>query len=85
MFQRRLRISFFGEQASIATAEDVILQKLRWDSLSPSERQIDDAAGIVAVQFDSLDRAYLKKWAAELGVGEKLNKLLSGEIKPKTT
>ena len=85
MFQRRLSVNFLGERTWIATAEDVILHKLYWDSLTPSERQIDDAAGIVAVQSDSLDCTYLKKWAEELGVAEKLNKLLSGEIKPKTT
>jgi hypothetical protein len=51
----------------------------------PSERQVGDAAGIVAVQSGFLDRAYLVKWAAELSVSEKLEKLLSGEITPKTT
>jgi hypothetical protein len=85
MFERRLRIHLLGERAWIATAEDVILQKLEWDSLTPSDRQVGDAAGVVAVQSGSLDRAYLRKWAAELGVAEKLNKLLTGEMKPKTT
>jgi len=85
MFERRLRVSFLGELTWIATAEDVILHKLYWDSLTPSERQIGDAAGVVAVQSDSLDRAYLQQWAGELRVSEKLNKLLVGEIKPKST
>ncbi|PYJ74382.1 MAG: hypothetical protein DME72_03065 [Verrucomicrobia bacterium] len=85
MFERRLRVSFLGELTWIATAEDVILHKLYWDSLTPSERQISDAAGVVAVQSDSLDPAYLQQWAGELRVSEKLNKLLVGEIKPKST
>jgi hypothetical protein len=85
MFQRRLSVNFLGERAWIATAEDVILHKLYWDWLTPSERQISDAAGVVAVQSDALDRAYLKQWAGELSVSEKLNKLLTGEIKPKNT
>ena len=85
MFQRRLSVPLLGEQARIATAEDVILHKLYWDSLMASERQVADAAGVVAVQSVSLDRAYLQKWARELGIGEKLNQLLSGEIRPKTT
>jgi hypothetical protein len=85
MFQRRLSVSFLGERTWIATAEDVILHKLYWDSLTPSERQVSDAAGVVAVQSDSLDRAYLQQWAAELGVSEKISKLLMGEIKPKST
>jgi hypothetical protein len=85
MFQRRLTVKFLGERTWIATAEDVILHKLYWDSLTPSERQISDAAGVVAVQSDSLDRTYMQQWAGELGVSEKLSKLLAGEIKPKST
>ena len=85
MFERRLRVSFLGELTWIATAEDVILHKLYWDSLTPSERQISDAAGVVAVQLDSLDRTYMQQWAGEPGVSEKLDKLLAGEIKPKST
>ena len=46
---------------------------------------MSDAAGVVAVQSDSLDPAYLQQWAGELRVSEKLNKLLVGEIKPKST
>jgi len=85
MFQRRLSVNFLGERAWIATAEDVILHKLHWDLLTPSERQIGDAAGVVAVQSGLLDRNYLQKWAGELGVSENLNRLLAGKIRPKST
>jgi len=63
----------------------VILHKLHWDLLAPSERQIGDAAGVVAVQSGLLDRNYLQKWAGELGVSENLNRLLAGKIRPKST
>jgi len=85
MLRRRAHITLFGESAWIATAEDVILHKLIWNRLSPSERQLGDAAGIVAVQADALDRQYLKQWARELNLIPELGKLLSGEIKPKNT
>jgi len=85
MFQRRLSLHLLGERTWIATAEDVILHKLYWDSLRPSERQVGDAAGVVAVQSALLDRAYLQKWASDLGVAKKLNQLLTGEIVPKNT
>jgi hypothetical protein len=39
----------------------------------------------VAVQGEKLDAAYLKHWAVELGVLTELQKLLSGETKPKQT
>jgi hypothetical protein len=85
MFQRRLKIVLFSTPAWIATAEDVILHKLFWDRLTPSDRQRLDAAGVVAVQKGELDLNYLNAWAVQLGVTETLRKILDGKLKPKTT
>jgi len=85
MLQRRLRVTLFGEPAWIATAEDVILHKLIWNRITPSDRQLGDAAGVVAVQAGALNEAYLRHWAGELHVSSELERLLSGEIKPKQT
>jgi hypothetical protein len=85
MFRRRLRVTLFDEPAWIATAEDVILHKLVWHRISPSDRQLGDAAGVVAVQADGLDKNYLRQWAWELQLAGELERLLSGEIKPKQT
>jgi hypothetical protein len=35
-----------------------------------SERQLEDVAGILAVSGPALDRAYIERWARELGVLE---------------
>jgi len=85
MFSRRTQVMFSGVTAWIATPEDVILHKLVWNQMSPSERQLGDAAGIRAVQGERLDNAYLQRWAAELDVQESLRRILSGEIRPKIT
>lgn len=85
MFARRIGADLFGETAWICTAEDVILHKLHWHKLTPSERQIGDAAGVVAVQADALDTDYLRLWARELHVADILEDLLKGRIKPKQT
>ena len=85
MLRRRLQVTLFGEPAWICTAEDVILHKLVWNRLSPSDRQLGDAAGVVAVQADALDKNYLRQWAQELKLARELERLLSGEIKPKQT
>jgi hypothetical protein len=85
MFQRRTQQTIFGTLAWIATAEDIILHKLYWDRLTPSERQIGDVAGVFAVQKETLDRQYLRHWAAELGVIANLDLLLEGKLKPKKT
>jgi hypothetical protein len=85
MLRRRVPIALFGEQTWIATAEDVILQKLLWNRISPSGRQLGDAAGIVAIQGDALNKNYLQHWAQELKLTGELQRLLSGAIRPKET
>jgi len=85
MFERRVAANLFGVEAHIAAAEDVILHKLYWHRLTPSERQLGDAAGIVSVQGQSLDLQYLRYWATELQVHDVLEDLLAGRIQPKHT
>lgn len=85
MLRRRMSVTLFGEPAWISTAEDVVLHKLIWNRVSPSDRQLGDAAGIVAVQGETLDKSYMRQWAQELNVAGELERLLSGEIKPKNT
>lgn len=85
MFRRRLKDSWLGETVWIATAEDVVLHKLYWNKLTPSDRQLGDVAGVVAVQKEKLDESYLHRWASELSVTTELEKALSGELRPKQT
>jgi hypothetical protein len=84
-FGRRMRVVLFGVSAWIATAEDIILHKLYWNKITPSERQLGDAAGVYAVQSNSLDVDYLLHWARKLDVQGELNDLIAGKIRPKTT
>lgn len=58
---------------------------LYWHTLSPSDRQLGDAAGVWAVQGTTLDIAYLRRWAAELRVAELLEDILAGRLRPKAT
>ena len=85
MFKRRVSRTLFSVPAWIATAEDVILHKLHWNNITPSERQRGDAAGVFSVQRDALDRDYLARWAKELGVEDMLTRLVEGKLTPKTT
>jgi hypothetical protein len=85
MLRRRVSVTLFGEAAWIATAEDVILHKLVWNQITPSDRQRSDAAGIVSVQASALDKHYLRQWALELEVDNILEDLLESRINPKQT
>lgn len=67
---RRMVIDIAGNAVYVASAEDVLLAKLRWAKLGGSERQLEDAAGIVSTQAGSLDVAYIARWVRELGLEE---------------
>lgn len=79
-FARRRRTEVDGTPVWMASPEDVILAKLEWAKATGSERQIRDAAGIVAVQGSALDGAWLAQWAKTLGVEE-----LLARIRPPTS
>jgi hypothetical protein len=65
-----------GRQFYVASPDDTILAKLEWYRLGDeiSDRQWSDIIGVMKVQGDALDRAYLEKWAAELGVDDLLTR-----------
>lgn len=77
-FSRRIFADLAGNQLWIASPEDVILSKLEWSAMSHSDRQIDDAARVLAVQKQYLDRTYLETWAEKLNVSRALGSLLQG-------
>jgi hypothetical protein len=54
----------------IASAEDTILRKLQWFRMGGevSERQWQDVLGVLEVQNENLDRAYLQHGAQQIGV-----------------
>jgi len=63
----------------VSSAEDIVLQKLIWYEKSDrvSERQWRDVAGVLKANRDSLDLAYLRRWAHETGVAESLERALT--------
>ncbi len=80
-FLRRVAITPAPDQEETiytASPEDTILSKLEWyrQGGEVSERQWRDVLGILAVQADRLDFAYLRKWAANLGVADLLEKAI---------
>ena len=69
-FERRRPMQLMGVELDIATSEDVLIAKLEWAKLGASERQIEDAAGIIRLQAGDLDIAYIERWVDALQIGE---------------
>lgn len=64
--------------AYVKTAEDTVLRKLQWyrSGGEVSERQWRDVLGVLAATGAGLDRRYLKRWAAALGVADLLERAI---------
>jgi len=69
---RRVTCTVEGQPVSLVTAEDLILFKL----IASRPRDLLDVQDVLFTQGD-LDEAYMRQWAKELGVAEKLEEVLS--------
>jgi len=74
-FQRRKFVRILGKRMAIASAEDTILQKLRWYKQAKIEKHFVDAAFVYKIQFKQLDLKYVEAWAKKIGVTRYLKQL----------
>ena len=75
----RLQVATGPERfLDVYTAEDILLQKLRWyrPGNEASDRQWRDILGIIGVQGRRLDRPYLRRGALTQGVTDLLDRAL---------
>lgn len=64
-------------QVWVISPEDLILAKLLWGRGKQSEKQWRDVLGILKVQCEGLDYAYLAEWAERLGMVVDLQQALT--------
>lgn len=67
-FARRKEEDLGDLKLMVATPEDILIAKLEWAKLGESQRQLEDAAGIVRIKGASLDHSYVLHWVNELGL-----------------
>ena len=65
-FERRKQVEFFGVNCYISTKEDLIISKLRWYNITPSEKQMEDLKFLLLDK--ELDIDYLKIWLNRLKI-----------------
>ncbi len=74
-FSRRRRVTLFGRNVFVATAEDTVITKLRWAVQPGREKDVDDVRSVIAIQEDSLDWAYVERWCSQHGTTALLEKI----------
>ncbi len=62
-FRRRLQVRVFDRVAWVASAEDMIVTKLRWVDQVHRTKDRDDIRNILAVRAEDLDWPYLRRWS----------------------
>ncbi len=55
-------------EATFAAPEDVIIKKLEYYAAGGSEKHLRDIAGVLKISADRVDREYISRWAAQLGL-----------------
>jgi hypothetical protein len=78
-FSRRRPFEIEGQPPLVVpmkSIEDSVLRKLQWfrDGDEASEQQWRDVIGLLALNAPELDRAYLSRWAATIGVKDLLER-----------
>ena len=71
-FARRLSARVLTCDAFVASAEDMIITKLRWVKGANRPKDRDDIRNIIAVQGPLLDWVYLDRWSAAHGTAQVL-------------
>jgi hypothetical protein len=76
-FSRRRMHSIGEARVYLTTAEDILIAKLEWNKMGESERQLEDAAGVIRRQGVALDREYVTRWVEELELDKQWQRALA--------
>lgn len=74
-FKRRKKVKILDQFMEMTSAEDTILQKLRWFRMGEIEKHLIDAAFVYQIQNKKLDKKYLNFWVKKLGLEKYYNRL----------
>ncbi|MFH1380498.1 MAG: nucleotidyl transferase AbiEii/AbiGii toxin family protein [bacterium] len=76
-FNNRIKMIFQEQEIYVISPEDLIISKLMWGkSIGGSERQIKDCESIYALNRETINIEYIKKWTNVLRIHDELNKIM---------
>lgn len=76
-FRRRQLVRVLDRVAFVASAEDMIVTKLRWADEAHRAKDREDIRNMLAVRGPELDWMYLQRWSAEHGTAALLEQIRS--------
>jgi hypothetical protein len=65
-FNRREKVAFFDKQCYICSIEDLVISKLQWYNITPSEKQMEDLKFLLLDK--NLNMSYIKSWIQKLNL-----------------
>lgn len=65
-FGRRKKVNFLGIDCYISSVEDLIISKLRWYNITPSEKQLEDLKFLLLDK--TISKEYLDWWIYKLKI-----------------
>jgi hypothetical protein len=74
-FRRRQRVRLFDRDTFVATAEDMIVTKLRWASEASRAKDREDIRNVLAVRGPDLDLEYVRRWSRAHGTEKLLDEI----------
>lgn len=74
-FARRVLSPFLGRMSYLQTAEDVVVQKLRWSKEGRRRKDVEDARSVIAVSGSRLDWPYIHGWCERHGTRALLDEI----------
>lgn len=63
-FERRIEIEFFNTKCFICSKEDLVISKLNWYNITPSEKQLEDLNFLLLDK--DLNMTYIESWIKTL-------------------
>jgi hypothetical protein len=74
-FERRQQLRVLGHSVFVASAEDMVITKLRWALDAGRLKDRDDVRNILAVRGDDLDWDYVHRWTLAHGTAALLEEI----------
>lgn len=74
-FSRRKEVSIpaLNARVFLPTAEDVVIQKLRWGR----PKDLDDVVDVLSVQAGNIDHAHIQDWCQRLGILDRYQAIMA--------